>query len=71
MFKLKLFQFLAYLSKRVQKYKSFLYWQEKFKVFFILLSKLKISISLVGISNNLRVLRGANVTSVFKSHKLF
>jgi len=50
---------------------SFCFSQEKFKVFFGFFSIPISSLFLTSLSMNFRVLRGANVTSVFKSHKLF
>jgi hypothetical protein len=66
-----IFHTVACLSKRVQKYNFFFISQEIFKVFFQRLSSSFLFNFLPAFSNNLRILRGANVTSVFKSHKLF
>jgi len=61
----------ACFSKRVQNYTFIFNRQEIFEVFF---KKILFSFSSpfpTNLSMNLHVLRGAKVSSVFKSHKLF
>ena len=78
-FKLNLFQFLflfvfhtvVCFSKRVQKYNFFLISQEIFKVFLKIFFLFLTPQLLTNLSNNLALLRGANVTSISESHKLF
>ena len=67
----RVFLVFACFSKRVQNYNFFFNLQEKFKVFLKLFFRLISFFFLPVCQGTFRVLRGANVISVFHSHKLF